>query len=146
MKHILPSKMYLALSSQILRGLSVLVLLILTIPAQAQLEELEINSSLTSGIVQDIDSSNQIGMVQFKVEDLDLEKVSIIRSEFQKYAGDIIGFGYSVLDSKIIISYKSPVYPNYLLAILDRSNIVGFYEQGGLIIYYFKDGYSSFIR
>lgn len=146
MKHILPSKMYLALSSQIMRGFSVLVLLILTIPAQAQLEELEINSSLTSGIVQDIDSSNQVGMVQFKVEDLDLEKVSIIRSEFQKYAGDIIGFGYSVLDSKIIISYQSPVYPNYLLAILDRSNIVGFYEQEGLIIYYFKDGYSSFIR
>ncbi len=146
MKQLLSSKLYLTMYSHACKCLFVLVLFLFSVPCQAQLEHLEINPTLTSGIIQSIDSTNQIGFIQLKIVDLDLEKVNFIRSEFNKYSGDILGYGYSVLDSKIIVCYQLPVYPNYLLAILDRSNIKGFYEHQGSLIYYVKDGYSSFIR
>jgi hypothetical protein len=113
----------------------------------AQLEPLEINTSIQSGIIQAIDADHPIGKIQLIIVDLDADKAKIVKDEFTKYSGDIIGFGQAVIDNKIILTFKNPIYPNFLLAILDRVNIKGYYHnESGLEISFIKDGVSAFIR
>lgn len=113
----------------------------------AQLEDLEINTSIQSGIIQEIDTDHPVGKIQIIVVDLDAQKAKFIRDEFTKYSGEIIGYGQAVIDNKIILSYTNPITPNFLLAILDRVNIKGYYHnESGLEITFVKDGVSAFIR
>ncbi len=125
--------------------------MLLSFSSYSQLEDLSVNPSLSSGIIQTIDPNSvadtpPIGIVQFKIVDMDLEKAQFIQKEFTKYEGEIIGFGYAVLDQKIIVSYTNPIYPNFLLAILDRVNIKGYFAENGSNVYYEKDGKSAFLR
>lgn len=113
--------------------------------ALSQLNELEIFPDVTSGIIQTIDDNHSVGIIQFKIIDFDLEKAAFIHQELTKYSGEVLGYGYSVLDHKILVSYADPMYPNFLLAILDRVNIKGYYEVAGSQVFYQKDGKSSFI-
>ncbi len=112
----------------------------------SQIQDIEVNSTIQTGIIQTIDQNNELGIIQMKVVGMDFEMAQQIRFEFVKYQGEIIGYGYSVLDNLIIVSYNSPIYPNFLQAILDRVNIDAFYSQNGQDVYYQKDGYSAFIR
>jgi hypothetical protein len=117
-----------------------------SLQSNAQIEEIDIDPTIQSGIIQNIDQNNQIGIVQFKIENLDAEMAQLILREFDKYNGEIVGYGQAVISGKIIVSYLDPLYPNFLLAILDRVNIKGYYENNGVNVYYQKDGRSAFIR
>ncbi len=114
--------------------------------ANAQLVKLDLIPHLSSGIVTPMGSINTIEVVQFKVVDMDLEKSEQILHELSKYDGDIIGFGKSILDSKIIVSYTNPFTANHILAILDRVNIKAYYEVNGQNVYFVKNEISFFIR
>lgn len=112
----------------------------------SQLAELEVNELLTSGVMVELSQESDLGVVQIILDDLDSESATEVYREFSKYSGEIVGLGMSVLEKKIIISYRDPINPNFLLAILDRVNLRAFYDENGDEIYYVKDGNSSFIR
>lgn len=118
----------------------------LTFSGNAQLNEINIDPNLTSGIVQEMDSLHDEAIVQYKILDLDLEMANLIFKDLSKYEGSITGFGQAVIDQKIIVSFKAPFTPNHILSILDRVNIKGYYEVSGENIYYFKDGNSFFLH
>ena len=111
-----------------------------------QLINLEIEPNLSSGIVIPMDSTTMLETVQFKVIDMDFAKSEFIYRELVKYDGVTIGYGKSVLDSKIIVSYHAPFTANHILAILDRVNIEAYYDVNGEDVYYQKNEFSFFIR
>lgn len=112
----------------------------------SQLAELEVNELITSGVIVELGQESDLGVVQIILDDLDSESATEVYREFSKYSGEIVGLGMSILEKKIIISYREPINPNFLLAILDRINLRAFYDENGDEIYYVKDGNSSFIR
>lgn len=123
-----------------------ILLLLVSSYSFGQMGKLLVNSSISSGIITPINSTNEIGLVQFKIDNFSSDVVKKIIIEFEKYSGDILDCGYSVPESKLIVSFKDPIYVNYLLAILDRVNIRGYYDLNGVETRYFKDGNSGFIR
>jgi|TARA_R110000737_G_scaffold353499_1_gene406230 hypothetical protein len=111
-----------------------------------QMGTLQVDSTISSGIIIPLNLSNDIGLVQFKIDNFNLDVAKKVVFEFEKYTGEIIDCGYSVPESKVIVSYQDPMYINYILAILDRVNIRGYYELNGVETRFVKDGNSRFVR
>ncbi len=105
-----------------------------------------VEQNLSSGIIVPLNSSNEIGVVQFKIDDMDEAMYATVLKEFKKYEGEIVNCGADIVEKKLIVSYISTTYPNFLLAILDRVNIHAYYELNGTQTFYVKDGHSAFIR
>ncbi len=113
----------------------------------SQMGTLEVRSDISSGIITEIDANHEIGLIQFKIDVVNESVQDIILREFSKYDGEIVNFGLSIAEKKLIVSYRSPSYPNFILGILDRVNIRPYYiNLAGLTTTYVKDGYSAFLR
>lgn len=113
----------------------------------SQMGTMAISTDISSGVITNIDANNEIGVIQFQIDNLSANQQDIIMYEFTKYEGEIVNFGISLVDNKLIVAYRLPSYPNFLLAILDRVNIRGYYlDISGLQTFYAKDGHSAFIR
>lgn len=127
--------------------LLIMVIVLLSNSLSAQdFGNMEVDNSIESGIIVPVNSPSDIGVIQFKIDNLTKPMYESILRELNKYNGEIVNCGAKIEDKKLIVSYVSPTYPNFILAILDRVNISGYYDVNGVDTYYFKDGYSAFIR
>jgi len=116
--------------------------------AQTKLQETSIPVHLHSGVLTKIDEQHEIGAMLIHIDALLTDETleAKVQEEFMKYPSEIISFAISASTGKVYITYKNPLYPNLILAILDRKNIRGYYLEDGQEIRYVKDGNAYFKR
>lgn len=71
---------------------------------------------------------------------------AIIRQEFAKY-NEIKAVDIDMMNKKMYIKYTNELDANFILGILERVNIIAFYNNVlGTPVYFTKTGFESFRR